>query len=234
MYPPCPEAQAFTLAHARRARRHHAGRRSRLRAALAARAPRRAQASNCPASYAQHLADAPVHRLQVASKVGPFLWCCRFDVGDLERVVFIQFRLLAESHVGLLRCLQRCCHRALCCLHTIHIPSFRRSLTPRPDKSVERPAAPASPLSAGRRILRLRGGAGPCGRLPPTPSLHARLGGGFGVDGFEGIREGVALDTGGMVCSHHFDERGNGCFGIWTVILECTSYNCSRRPKGVI
>jgi hypothetical protein len=47
-------------------------------------------------SYAQHLADAPVHGLQVTPEVCAFLRCCRFDVGDLEGVVFIQFRLLAE------------------------------------------------------------------------------------------------------------------------------------------
>jgi hypothetical protein len=33
-------------------------------------------------------------RFQVASKVGAFLWRCRFDVGSFERAVFIQFRLL--------------------------------------------------------------------------------------------------------------------------------------------
>jgi hypothetical protein len=38
---------------------------------------------------------------------------------------------------------------------------------------------------------RLRRGAGPSGPLPPSPSLDARLGGGFGVDGFKGGAEGV-------------------------------------------
>jgi hypothetical protein len=85
---------------------------------------------NCLVSCAQHLADAPVHCFQVASKVGPFLWRRRFDVGNFERVVLIHFRLLAELHVGSLRRLQRCCLRALRCLHTLIIPSFSCFLTP--------------------------------------------------------------------------------------------------------
>ena len=120
--------------------------------ALAARAPRRAQARSCSVSYAQHLADAPVHVLQVASKVSPFLWRCRFDVDSFERVVFIHFRLLAELYVSSLRCLQRCCLHPLSRFHTIIIPSFRCSLTPEAEQIGRVNRRPASPLSVGRRI----------------------------------------------------------------------------------
>jgi hypothetical protein len=122
-------------------------------------------------SYPQHLADAPVHRLQVPSEVGPFFWRCRFDVGSFEGVVFIHLRLLAELYVGSLCRLQRCCLCALSCLHTIIIPIFSRSLTPDANKSVERTAAP---LSAQRRLAHP---PVPGATLAPAITLPGRTGG---------------------------------------------------------
>ena len=124
-------------------------------------------------SYPQHLADAPVHRLQVPSEVGPFFWRCRFDVGSFEGVVFIHLRLLAELHVGSLCRLQRCCLCALSCLHTIIIPILSRSLTPDANKSVERTAAP---LSAQRRSAPVPGAALATASIFPGEQENQRLG----------------------------------------------------------
>jgi hypothetical protein len=47
---------------------------------------------------------------------------------------------------------------------------------------------------SSRRSALFRRGAGPCDQLPPSPSLHARLGGGFGVDFLERVGR-VGADT---------------------------------------
>ena len=70
--------------------------------------------------------------------------------------------------------------------------------------------APVGGLKLGRP-----GGAGRDRRLPPSLSLHARLGGGFGVDGFEGV--GCQVTDMLVWVTEHPNQCRNRLSGFWAI-----------------